>query len=71
MTRVLKHTMIRKVYWKERRWAGIPLRLQLEDLDMKWPRYGTIVLADSRKTNFRETCLGDVCSSFGDISPNA
>ena len=57
MTRVLKHTMIRKVYWKERRGPGSPLRLQLEDLDMKWPREWHHRVGRQQKHELE----GDVC----------
>ena len=36
------------------------VRLQLENLGKKWPRYGPIVSPDNRNTNLRDTCLDDV-----------
>ena len=61
MERVWMHTMMRKVSWKECKGpAGSSVRLQLEDVGMKWPRYDVIVAPDSRNMNLKETCPDDL-----------
>ena len=42
------------------RGPGSFVRLQLDNLGMKWPRYDTNVSFDDRNMNFETTCLDDV-----------
>ena len=57
---VWMHMMARKVRWETCRGPGSSVRLQLGNLEMKWPRNDTHVSHDNSKMNLKETCLDDL-----------